>query len=322
MAKHLAVLVPVIAVIAVMYPGEPLAHSSEEWNSVQEIQPVNGAKPTPQLQSPEEAQAQDFALTASARGWTVEQARADHRAAEAVGRVAEQVAAKRPDLFVGSVLSSEPGGAPALYIKGLADDFVRGLIGQAELEVRIVGEQPYSFEELKERSIEVHRSLQAQGFTNLSTGFDITKRGEIQAAVTRQPGSTDAAGEILSRLAPSLRDSVALTVADGPVVVQQSVMGGTQMRYNGVDRCTSGWSVYNEPWGITGITTAGHCDVNQIVEPGVGVWSLALTGQHQGLWGDVEWHQSSTIEAASFYANSTTVRNVTGLEGATNIIPG
>ena len=232
-----------IALTALMYPDELQSQSQDSLKPSDRSPPVSQEQGNPQLQSPDEALAHDLALIAAARGWTVEQAEADFRAAAAVGRIAEQVAANRPDIFVGSVVSPGPGGPPALYIKDPADDFVRGLVAQGEIDVQIVDEQPYSFEELKERSMELHEGLQGQGFTNLSTGFDITAPEVIQATVTRRPGLPDAANEILSRLPLSVRDSVTLKVADVPVAVEEHVMGGMQMRYDAVDRCTSGWSV-------------------------------------------------------------------------------
>ena len=120
--------------------------------------------PSEDVQSDEDALAQDIALAAEARGWTIEEAAADHRAAEIVGRIAGQVAAERPDMFIGSMLSPEPGGAPALYIKGPADEFVRTLVANAEIDIRIVDNQPFSLEELEERKLQVHRALEAYGF--------------------------------------------------------------------------------------------------------------------------------------------------------------
>ncbi len=170
------------------------------------------------VQSNEDALAQDTALVAEAKGWTIEEAAADYRAAEAVGDIAVQVAAERPDIFVGSVLSPEPGGAPSLYIKGPTDEFVRDLVADSEIEIKIVDNQPYSFDELKDRASQVARALQAQGFQYVSAGFSIDGAGQIKAAVTREPGLPGDAAEILSALPISLRASVTLTVSDAPIM--------------------------------------------------------------------------------------------------------
>ena len=166
------------------------------------------------VQSPREALAQDLALVAEARGWTIEEAVADRKAADVVGRIAAQVAVERPLVFVGSVLSPEPGGAPELYIKGSADEFVRGLVAGAEIEVKLVDGQPFSFDELEERSLRVHRSLAALGFDEISTGFSVAGRGEIKAEVVRRSDLPSDPSEIVLSLPSDLQASVVLTVRD------------------------------------------------------------------------------------------------------------
>jgi streptogrisin C len=101
------------------------------------------------------------------------------------------------------------------------------------------------------------------------------------------------------------------------------------MRDDGVNECTSGWSVTD---GVTtGVTTAGHCDgINEIVEPGVGVHPLIPWTQHRGPWGDVEWKTSLHMEPpaahmehpAAFYASDTEVRAVAAVEPRANITVG
>ena len=287
--------------------------------------PVAGFDPidsTQGVQSDEDAVAQDLALTAKAKGWTIEQAADDRAAADAVGRVAEQVAARRPEVFVGSAVSPDPGGPPALYIKGRADQLVRTLAADAEVTVTIIENQPFSFAELEDRKMKVHRSLEAQGFKSVSTGFSITERGRIRAGVTRQPGASADAAAIRSRLPDSVRADTTVTVSDAPIVVDEHAFGGMLVRDDGVDECTSGWSVVNGA-GTTGVTTAGHCDgINQIVEPGAGTWDLTHQSEHRGVWGDVEWKTSTHIEPAQFYASATDVRNVNAVEARANISVG
>ena len=180
-------------------------------------QSVEDAELSRGVQSPREALAQDLALVAEARGWTIEEAVADRKAADIVGRIAVQVAAERPLVFVGAMLSPEPGGAPELYIKGSADEFVRGLVAGAEIEVKIVDGQPFSFDELEERSLRVHRALAALGFDEISTGSSVTGRGEIEAEVVRRSDLPSDASEIVLSLPIDLQASVVLTVRDAHV---------------------------------------------------------------------------------------------------------
>lgn len=269
------------------------------------------------------AQNTDLTLAAKARGWTYAQALAQHRAAEAVGAVAEQVAAQRPDSFVGSALSDRPGGTPSLYIKGVADSQIRSLVAAAKTPIRIVDRQPYSFAELEAREIAVHRALVAQGFDTVSSGVDFTNPRAIRSEVSRTTGVSAASADVLARLPADLRSSVRLTVSDAAVAVDEHAFGGNWVRDDGVNECTSGWSVQHISTGTTGVTDAGHCDgINQIVEPGVGVHALSHQAEHRGQWGDVEWKTSTHIEPANFYASASDLRTVSAVEPRANITVG
>ena len=173
---------------------------------------LDSCEPAPVVQSSEDALAQDLGLIADATGWTMDEAEANHKAADAVGRIAVQIAAERPEIFVGSVVSRDPYEAPSLYIKGPADQFVRSLVANSKIEVRIVDRQPYSFDELEERKLRVHRALEELGFQQVSAGFDIRAGGEIEATVGKQVRLPEEPADILSLLPASLRDSVSLTV--------------------------------------------------------------------------------------------------------------
>jgi len=171
---------------------------------------------TPHLQSPEEALAQDVALTAEGRGWTIEQAEADYRAGEAIDSITARLAAERPDVFIGSALSADPGGPPKIYIKGPADELVRDLVAGAGIEIEIVDNQPYSQAELDERQTQVVSALQEMGFQSASAGSRLEDRGLVDAGVVRQTGLPEDPDEILAGLPAELRDSVTLTVSDAP----------------------------------------------------------------------------------------------------------
>ncbi len=173
------------------------------------------------VQTPGEALDQDLGLAPEAAGWTIEQSRAQHLAAEAVSKVAQELAATRPDIFVGSDLADEPGAPLKLYIKGPADAAVRALVEAAGSPIEVVDRQPFSFTELEERSRAVHDHLMRLGFDNLSTGFRIEGRGEIDAAVTARPGLPRDADEIAETFPAHLRGSVRLRVSTDPVAVPE-----------------------------------------------------------------------------------------------------
>lgn len=208
------------------------------------------------FQSEEEALAEDLRLVAKSQGWTLEEAEADYRAAQAVGAIAEQIAAERSDVFIGSVLSLQPGLVPAVYVKGPADPFVLNLVAATETEVRVIDDQPLSFYELEERALQVHQSLVGLGFRYVATSFDFVQGGQIYAVVTAGEGQESGPSEIVALLPSSLRDRVTVQVSNTPVAGPGSSFGGMWVRDDGARECTSGWSVI-DGGGITGVTTAG-----------------------------------------------------------------
>lgn len=164
------------------------------------------------FQSEEEALAEDLRLVAESQGWTLEQAEADYRAAQAVGAIAERIAAERSDVFIGSVLSPQPGGAATLYVKGPADQFILDLVTTSNVAVTVVDNQPFSFYELEERALQVHQSLVGLGFRYVATSFDFVEGGQIHAVVTADGGQESDPSEIVTLLPNPLQDSVTVAV--------------------------------------------------------------------------------------------------------------
>lgn len=88
-----------------------------------------------------------------------------------------------------------------------------------------------------------------------------------------------------------------------------------QIRANGVDVCTSGWSVERTySTALTGVSTAAHCDSVDYISQPSHVHALDFVDQHLGSWGDVEWHTSAKPEPDNFYASETAVRDVASVE--------
>lgn len=271
----------------------------------------------------DEALSHDLALVAEARGWKPAEAAAYQRAEQAIGHVAEQVAAKRPDAFVGSALSPQPGGAPTLYIKGPADRTVRDLVAAADVAIEIADNQPFSFDELEARKIRVHRALQAAGFREVVTRIDITGAGAIRSTIREAPGQPAIVEDILALIPADVRSSVELTIRDVPVVVPAGAFGGMKVQDDGAFKCTSGWTVVNLTTFVRGVTGAGHCTgVNQINHPGHGVHGATWKAAHEGQWGDVEWYTTAEYEADDFYADAATVRDVDSVETRASISVG
>ncbi len=153
-----------------------------------------------------------------ASGWTIEQVQAQQRVSEVLDGIVHQIVAERPGIYVGGALSPEPGGAPTIYIKGPADEFVRGLVAGAEIEIKLVDNQPFSQEEITPLQMQIFQALEEKGFRPISAGYDLAS-GEVEVTVAAQAGQTDDPAEVLLSLPGDLRDFVTITVWVPPVTV-------------------------------------------------------------------------------------------------------
>ena len=310
-ARSGSILLPAAAMSILAAQAVP---SSQRDHAASDSRPEASSPPVadiavPRLQSADEAELQDLELVAQNRGWTIEEARQHRAASEAVGAVAVRLAREYPDIFVGSALSESPGGTPTLYVKGPAPDAVRELVAAAPLEIALVDNQPYSETELVARSMRLHEELLDQGHTELVTGYDIQRRGQLFAMVGNSDLLPSAAGDVLASLSEDLR-STEIEFRREDIVQPEEAFGGMRVHS---PNCTSGWSVIT-PGGTTGVTTAGHCSVQSIVHPGHATHALTHQQQHLGTWGDVEWKTTTQNEPPYFYADASTLRTATELE--------
>ena len=107
----------------------------------------------------------------------------------------------------------------------------------------------------------------------------------------------------------------------GPIVTLQHTRGGNWLRDDGVRECTSGWSV-SGPSG-DGIITAGHCNgLNQFEEVGGLVYGMTYISGVFGSSGDVEYHTTTHVEYDDFYADATTIRDVSGIKATNSMVGG
>ena len=274
-------------------------------------------------QSEAEALAEDLKLVAEAKGWTIAEAKADRKAADVIGAIAEKLAVSRPDIFVGAVLSPDPGGSPSLYIKGAADQLVYDVVGSSDVYINIIDHQPFSRKDLEDRKLSVHQILAERGYKNIVTSFDFQSGGRINATVGRQRGLPEQAMKIKSGMPQHIKDKLDIIVSDEDVAVDLSAFGGMSVFVNDTFACTSGWSVSDIRTGVTGVTTAGHCTgINQIVHLGHGTHTMTHQREHRGQWGDIEWKTTTQTEPAIFYATQTSTRNVLSVEPRANITIG
>ena len=158
----------------------------------------------------------DLRAIADANGWTIDQAKAQQAANRGVDRIASAIVEQLPDDFIGSALAEEPGGAPSLYIKGPAPQWVLDLVAAAGGPITVVDEQPYSFDELEARQDRVHQALVDAGYPNVATGVDITGGGIIPVSLMTVAGLSSDPEAILAFVPEELRADVQLDVTIAP----------------------------------------------------------------------------------------------------------
>ncbi len=158
----------------------------------------------------------DLKAIAEANGWTIDQAKADERASQAVAGISGAVFEEQPDIYIGGALSEEPGGAPSLYIKGPAPQWVLDLVATAGGPIIVVDEQPYSFDELDARKDRVHQALVDAGYPNVATGVNITGGGVIPVSLLSVAGLPSDPEAILAFVPEELRADVQLDVTIAP----------------------------------------------------------------------------------------------------------
>jgi streptogrisin C len=274
------------------------------------------------VQSPDEARESDLRAVAEGNGWTVAQARTQDEAWREVARINRQVSAEQRDIYIGAALSETPGGAPSLYIKGPAPKWVRDLVDAAAVPIKIVDDQPYSFDELEQRKDKVHQALVDMGYEAVATGVNITGAGEIRPVVLKTPGLPTNLASILEGIPERLRSSVDVRVTDKWYGSGDDAIGGAYIwnTANG-NFCTSGYAVQHRGTGQKGVVSAGHCEGMNRIQPS-DPHVLTPVEKHLGTWGDVRWYTTNTTEEPRFRSNPGTVRDVMWLEQIEDITVG
>lgn len=176
-------------------------------------------------------------------------------------------------------------------------------------------------------------ALKAAGYRNFYTHFDAAQ-GAIRVEMVIDERAFEPDPE---RVVSLVRDEVAFAesksdkaLADVPAEVDLHVVrregriytlewsrGGLWCRDNLVDECTSGWAV-SGPNG-NGIITAAHCSGLDSI--GGSNHSMTHRSQERDK-GDVEYHTTTGIEVAEFWASSSDLRDVESTKETLWMLPG
>lgn len=280
--------------------------------------PVVMADDEPEVQTPEQALRADLKTIAAANGWTLQEAETDHHAAETVGRIAGRVAQEEPSKYVGSAVGPNPDSVPRLYLKGKTSGFAKGLVDDADVTIKIIDEQPYSFGELEARVTRVQEAMLAGGLSDVAVALDVTGAGRIPVRV-RQTSETPSKATVRAIVPDALRDDVVITIDDEGSWEPDHAGGGMKTTTTPAQWfCTSGWSVTGP--GYNGVVQAAHCDDG--IDLIHGTHSMTLQDEHYGAYGDVEILSTATTDEPYFYASSTEWREVTGMKPREDLVVG
>jgi len=172
----------------------------------------------PHVTTPGEALDSDLRAIAKANGWTLDQARANHRSELALDAVIQQLVEAMPGVLVGSALSKDPEGPPTIYIKGPANADIEAIVAAAGVPMLIVDNEPFNADELDARAIRAQAALLTLGIGFASTHSAPGTGGRIESTIARTSGFTpDELAAIITALPEDLRPSVTLTVVDPPI---------------------------------------------------------------------------------------------------------
>lgn len=228
---------------------------------------------------------QDLEFIAKQRGWTLEETVLRLGWEPQFAEFVESLRQQYPMDFAGAKITPDGphvafiGFRDAVPVAALDDPRIRGL------RVDIRAYQGYSEQQLLEQTIATHRLLREIGIADNTVAYDV-ETGMIDVELVPIIGDVVMRGAALD-LPPELRQpNVTIKLADAMPSSDDTIWGGG--RHAG---CTASFMVSQGL--LTGFVTAGHCNNNQMQQnwaPG-SIWRTTnFMGEHQGHWGDFQWH--------------------------------
>jgi hypothetical protein len=252
----------------------------------------------------------DLATMAEEDGISLEEAQSKYGWHEPFSRVVQQIRVAYPESFAGARIEDE---GPWIAFKGEAPaasvDLLKGLTPLVDVR----SNRPYTEAELDERLIRTHFALLASDLVaDAESGYDI-ETGEITInVVPEDSATTDGGASPLGALVPDDPDMpVHVSVVAGIRAEDHYVRGGGSL-----SSCTAGFAVsrYIGHTLVYGLSTAGHCGDSQNYE---GRAVLSFKAEHQGSWGDMQWHSSSERVSDDFHASASDIRDTAAVGFAT-----
>lgn len=302
----------VVVVLALMMAA-PIAQadqpSSSEGLALTDLPDVAA----PQIDDPiSVAELEDLKTLASQQGMSLQDAIDRYAWNDNFALAVSDLREKYPDAFAGAEIVGARGAwvgfaadAPDAAIE-IIDAFEKA---HTAVEVQVRPGFGFTEVELANAVATVHyAALGANGVRDATTTFDYETR-QITSAVALGDGAVaalddvrDAAtGHVVDSGLGKLLERIAIKVLESDVPRAVPADSTAHIGGEAWSDCTSGFTVMH--WdGRTGIVTAGHCQTSQSDD------GRALThqAQHDGTFGDFQWHTGPQTEPDDFYSGTAT----------------
>ncbi|WDE07916.1 hypothetical protein SG34_014115 [Thalassomonas viridans] len=287
-------------------------------------------------QTPEQTVYEDAKILAEQSGLLVADVEKSIAFQTKFSELAQKINERFPDKVSGIWVEAVPKTQGHMRFKGKIPEEVRALLTENRLsdKVSIRGNDKLSLGEQLKRVNIMAKSLLSMGYKNAITSFNqktqmidstvqvsaLGVKPDKRAIVTRmhkqlqlQKSKTQQEdGQVMDAKALEFSEqefNLKVVRGEGPMIDFEHSRGGNWLRDDGFRECTSGWAVSGGSGD--GIITAAHCTgLNQFEEPGVPLYSMTWRRQHLGPSGDTEYHTTTHIEPAEFYATAGSIREV------------
>lgn len=248
-----------------------------------------------------EAEMEDLAFIAQEKGWSLDEAIERIGWQRAFDEAVAEIRAAYPHRFAGSAITPEGPGQASLGFTGGVPEGVREHPILSGLDVTYRGDLAQSWEALLTQLQTVHHAIRAEGYPDV-VSVPTWETGRIEVSVGVGQQSVSKANLLAALPAEAHAANVEITLAPSNPGSLETLYGGGNM--NG---CTSAFTVRS---GSTlGMLTAGHCGNNRLMLDDTGTWrSMTFRGEHEGGWGDFQWHTHPTQDFSTFFHTDTSLR--------------
>ncbi len=180
-------------------------------------------------------------------------------------------------------------------------DDVRQLIATNRVPARIESDAAHSEQDLLKALAKLDAMLTPTS-PAATRGIDVASGALVVGGEIRDEPT-------IAALAATLH--VPIKVEPGERYRQTHTYGGARLRHNGLDACTSGFTIRNTSTGVHGVLTAGHCpNPLSYWQPDTGqVYGLTLMGERADDHKDAQWHIGSGHGVYAQFWDGDSLRN-------------